>query len=358
MSIAVWEKYLRGATSLPFQSSFVVGLRSITTQLQLNYSSMSSTITLNNGLKAPLVGLGLWKIPNAVAASQVYNAIKLGYRLFDGAADYGNEVEVGQGIKQALDEGLVKRDELFIVSKLWNTFHHPNNVKLALDKTLKDLQLEYLDLYYIHFPIAQAFVPFEKSYPPGFGITEEFEFEDVPIIETYRALEEAHAAGKIKAIGVSNFNGALLQDLLRGAKVKPSALQIEHHPYLVQPRLVEYAQRSGLWVVAYSSFGPQSFVELDHPKVKDLQPLFDHEVINTIAKAHGKQPSQVLLRWATQRGLGVIPKSSNKDRLLDNLTVEDFDLTQEELDKISALDQGLRFNDPWDWKNAGIPTFV
>lgn len=319
---------------------------------------MVSVITLNNGLKAPLVGLGLWKIPQDTAASQVYNAIKLGYRLFDGAADYGNEVEVGQGIKQAIDEGIVTREELFVVSKLWNTFHSPNNVKIGLQKTLSDLQLDYLDLYYIHFPIAQAFVPIDKSYPPGFGITEEFEFEEVPIIETYRALEEAHAAGKIRAIGVSNFSGALLQDLLRAANVKPSALQIEHHPYLVQPRLVEYAQKQGLQVVAYSSFGPQSFIELDHPKVKGLKPLFEHEVIKTIAEKHAKQPSQVLLRWATQRGLAVIPKSSNKNRLLENLHVQDFDLSKEELEKISGLDEGIRFNDPWDWKNAGIPTFV
>lgn len=319
---------------------------------------MASYITLNNGLKAPAVGLGLWKLPKETAAEQVYNAIKLGYRLFDGASDYGNEVEVGLGIKKALDEGLVKREELFIVSKLWNTFHHPTNVKIGLEKSLKDLQLDYIDLFYIHFPIAQAFVPIETLYPPNFGLTEEFVFEDVPLLETYKALESAHDEGKIKAIGISNFSGALVQDLLRGARIKPSALQIEHHPYLVQPRLVEYAQKQGLWVVAYSSFGPQSFFELDHPKAKNLTTLFENEIIKKISENHNKKPSQVLLRWSTQRGLGVIPKSSNKDRLLENLHVEDFDLTKEEIEQISSLDEGIRFNDPWDWKDTGIPTFI
>lgn len=322
---------------------------------------MSSLFTLNNGLKVPLVGLGLWKIPRDTAADQVYNAIKLGYRLFDGAADYGNEIEVGQGIKRALDEGLVERKDLFIVSKLWNTFHAPSSVKIGLDKTLKDLGLDYLDLYYIHFPIATEFVPVETKYPPAFGVDDNapFVFEDVPIIETYRALEEAVDAGKVKSLGISNFPGALIQDLLRHKlKYPPSALQIEHHPYLVQPRLVKYAQDLKMLVVAYSSFGPQSFVELNHPKVANVAKLFEHDVINSIAKAHGKEPSQVLLRWATQRGLAVIPKSSNPDRLLQNLQVENFDLTEEEIQKISDLDIGLRFNDPYDWKNQGIPTFI
>ncbi|KAH3664338.1 hypothetical protein WICMUC_005723 [Wickerhamomyces mucosus] len=321
---------------------------------------MSSYVTLSNGLKAPLVGLGLWKIPTDTAADQVYNAIKLGYRLFDGAADYGNEVQVGEGIKRAIGEGIVKREDLIVVSKLWNTFHSPSNVKIALDKTLKDLNLEYLDLYYIHFPIATKFIPIEEKYPPAFGDPNApFEFEDAPIIDTWRALEKEVDAGRIKSLGISNFPGALIQDLLRHKlSHRPVALQIEHHPYLVQPRLIEYAKRENLQVVAYSSFGPQSFVELNHPKVEKVPKLFDHDVIKSIASKHNKETSQILLRWATQRGLAVIPKSSNKDRLLQNLHVEDFDLSEDDIKQISDLDIGLRFNDPWDWKNSGIPTFI
>lgn len=306
----------------------------------------------------PSVGFGCWKVDKATCADTIYNAIKVGYRLFDGAEDYGNEKEVGEGINRALDEGLVARDELFVVSKLWNSFHDPKNVEKALDRTLSDLKVDYLDLFLIHFPIAFKFVPFEEKYPPGFycGDGDKFIYEDVPIIDTWRALEKMVEKGKIRSIGISNFPGALIQDLLRGAKIKPAVLQIEHHPYLQQPRLIEYVQSQGIAITAYSSFGPQSFVELNHPRVNDVKPLFEHDVIKSVAEKANKTPAQVLLRWATQRGLAVIPKSNNPDRLLSNLKVNDFDLSQEDFKEISKLDIELRFNNPWDWDK--IPTFV
>lgn len=306
----------------------------------------------------PSVGFGCWKVDNATCADTIYNAIKVGYRLFDGAEDYGNEKEVGEGINRAIDEGLVARDELFVVSKLWNSFHDPKNVEKALDRTLSDLKVDYLDLFLIHFPIAFKFVPFEEKYPPGFycGDGDKFHYEDVPLIDTWRALEKLVEKGKIRSIGISNFSGALIQDLLRSAKIKPAVLQIEHHPYLQQPRLIEYVQSQGIAITAYSSFGPQSFVELNHPRVKDVKPLFEHDVIKSVADKVKKTPAQVLLRWATQRGLAVIPKSNNPDRLLSNLKVNDFDLSQEDFQEISKLDIELRFNNPWDWDK--IPTFI
>jgi D-xylose reductase len=154
--------------------------------------------------------------------------------------------------------------------------------------------------------------------------------------------------GLARSIGISNFQGSLVLDLLRYAKIRPATLQIEHHPYLVQATLVQLAKSEGIAVTAYSSFGPQSFLELEWQKAKDTPLLFDHPVVVKAAEKHGKTPAQVLLRWATQRGLAVIPKSNHEERLKQNLEVTGFDLEDEEVEAISGLDKGLRFNNPTD----------
>ncbi|SMN17925.1 similar to Saccharomyces cerevisiae YHR104W GRE3 Aldose reductase involved in methylglyoxal, d-xylose, arabinose, and galactose metabolism [Maudiozyma saulgeensis] len=328
---------------------------------------MSALVTLNNGLKMPLVGLGCWKIPNKVCAEQVYDAIKLGYRLFDGATDYGNEVEVGQGIRRAIDEKIVTRADLFVVSKLWNSFHHPEHVKINVKRNLKDLGLDYLDLYYIHFPIAFKYVPIEEKYPPGFysGVKEEAQgiigTENVSLADTYHAMEALVDEGLIKSIGISNYNGGLVQDVLNYCKIKPVALQIEHHPYLTQPHLTEFCKLHQIQVVAYSSFGPQSYVELKSDVALETVPLFEHPTVKKIAVAHGSNitTSQVLLRWATQQGVAIIPKSSKKERLVANLKIDEaLTLTDDELRQINDLNKNLRFNDPWDWMNMKFPIFA
>ncbi|AET40251.1 trifunctional aldehyde reductase/xylose reductase/glucose 1-dehydrogenase (NADP(+)) Ecym_5508 [Eremothecium cymbalariae DBVPG len=320
------------------------------------------TYTLNNGMKMPVVGLGCWKLSADVAATQVYEAIKLGYRLFDGALCYGNEKEIGVGIKQAINEGLVKREDLFIVSKLWCNFHHPDHVKLALQRTLNDLGLDYVDLYYIHFPLPIKYVPLEEKYPPEMYTGEEdrrnniVSEQQVPILDTYRAMEKLVDEGLVKSLGLSNFQACLIQDLLRGARIKPVALQVELHPYLSQERLVTYAQSKDIQVVAYSTFGPLSFLELGNSAAKDVTPLLEHEIVLNIAKKHDVTPSQVILRWATQRGIAVIPKSSKKERLLNNLNSDKaLTLSDSEMSDIFSLNKNLRFLDPWDW--ARLPGF-
>jgi len=289
----------------------------------------SPTIKLSSGYDMPQVGFGLWKVDNNTCADTVYNAIKTGYRLFDGACDYGNEKEAGQGVKRAIDEGLVKRSDLFLVSKLWNSFHDQERVGPICRKQLADWGIDYFDLYIVHFPVALRYVDPEVRYPPGWQYSEkegDVQQSKATIQETWQAMEKLVDEGLAKSIGVSNFQGSLLMDLLRYARVRPATLQIEHHPYLVQETLLKLAQSEGIAVTAYSSFGPQSFVELGWDSAHNTPTLFEHDVVKKIAEKTKKSTAQVLLRWATQRGLAVIPKSNNQSRLEANLRVTDFDL--------------------------------
>ncbi|KAH9216258.1 putative NAD(P)H-dependent D-xylose reductase xyl1 [Leptodontidium sp. 2 PMI_412] len=310
-----------------------------------------ASIKLNTGHDMPQVGFGLWKVANATCADTVYNAIKVGYRLFDGACDYGNETEAGEGVTRAIKEGLVKREDLFIVSKLWNSFHDGDQVEKICRKQLADWGIDYFDLYIVHFPVALKYVDPSVRYPPGWAVDgkDDVQTSNASIQETWQAMETVKEKGLAKSIGVSNFQGSLILDLLRYAKVRPATLQIEHHPYLVQPTLLALAKEQGIAVTAYSSFGPQSFIELEWQKAKDTPVLFEHPVIVAIAEKVKKTPAQVLLRWATQRGLAVIPKSNDPKRLLQNLEVTDFDIADEDLKAISGLDRHLRFNNPTDY---------
>ncbi|KAK0657293.1 NADP-dependent oxidoreductase domain-containing protein [Cercophora newfieldiana] len=304
-------------------------------------------IKLSSGYDMPQVGFGLWKVDNAVAADTVYEAIKAGYRLFDGAADYGNEVECGQGVARAIADGLVKREELFIVSKLWNTFHDGERVEPIVRKQLADWGLEYFDLYLIHFPVALEYVDPAVRYPPGWHYEgDEIRPSKATIQETWTAMEGLVAAGLSKSIGISNFQAQLIYDLLRYAKIRPATLQIEHHPYLVQQELLNLAKREGIAVTAYSSFGPASFLEFNMQHAVKLTPLIQDDTIKSIAAKYNRDPSQVLLRWATQRGLAIIPKSTRPALISSNLASIEFDLSEEDIAKISAFNRGIRFNQP------------
>ncbi|PPQ94399.1 hypothetical protein CVT25_002487 [Psilocybe cyanescens] len=303
-------------------------------------------VKLNSGQEIPQIGFGLWKVTENTA-DVVYNAIKVGYRLFDGAFDYGNEKEAGVGVKRAIDEGIVKREDLTIVSKLWNTFHEKERVEPIVRQQLEWWGLEYFDIFYIHFPVALQYVDPKDSYPSGWNNLEGKVVQSkAPIQETWEAMENLVDLGLAKSIGVSNFQGALLMDLLRYARIRPSILQVEIHPYLTQEAIVEYAQSEGIAVTAYSSLGPASFVELQWDNAKSAVPLSVHPIITSIASNHNKTPAQVVFRWATQRGLLIIPKSNDPKRLQENLESASFDLTNDEVKQISSLNINLRFNNP------------
>lgn len=321
---------------------------------------MSSSIRLTSGAELPSVGLGLWKIENCSTAEIVATAIEAGYRHFDGASDYGNEQEAGQGVQRALTRGMCTRDQLWITSKLWNTYHRAEHVRPAAQRSLRDWGLEYFDLYLIHFPIPLAYVPIEQRYPPGWlydpaAADPKMVADAVRISETWQAMEDLVDRGLVKHIGISNFGVSLIRDLLSYARIRPEVLQVESHPYLVQEKLLRYCQQEGIVYTAFSPLGAGSYVSLNMATRE--QSVLNEPRVAAIAKLHGKTPAQIVLRWGVQRGTALVPKSSRRERLIENLNIFDFQLTDEEMKQISNLDRRLRFNDPGVFCEQAFHTF-
>lgn len=317
-------------------------------------------LNLTSGHKLPVIGLGLWKVELSAVAELVVNAARCGYRHFDSASDYGNERETGEGLRRVLSDGLCRRDELWITSKLWNTYHRPEHVRPAAERSLRDLGLDYLDLYFIHFPIALAYVPFEKRYPPGWLFDPDVEHpamkpDRVPLSETWGAMEELVQAGLVRDIGVCNFGTSLLRDLMSYATIPPAVLQIESHPYLAQHKLVRFCQEQQIGVTAFSPLGALSYLSLQMAK-QDESVLKD-EVIQKIAARHGRTPAQIVLRWGIQRGTAVVPKTTRVERLRENIAVFDFVLTDADMHEIDSLDRNRRFNDPGNFCETAFNTF-
>ncbi len=317
-------------------------------------------LKLRTGDAIPVMGLGVWKVDNPATATLVQEAIACGYRHFDCACDYGNEAEVGAGLRKAFQSGQCTREDLWITSKLWNTYHRAEHVRMAAEKSLADLQLDYLDLYLIHFPIALQYVPIEHRYPPGWFFDPDvpnprMHADQVPICDTWHAMEDLVRAGLVKNIGVSNFGCSLLRDLLSHAEVPPAVLQVESHPYLVQEKLLRFCQEENMVYTAFSPLGALSYFELGMAKPGDS--LLEVPAVRQAAARHGKTPAQILLRWGVQRRTVVIPKTSKPARLRENLAVFDFELSREEMTQISELDQHRRFNDPGDFCETAFNTF-
>lgn len=314
-----------------------------------NMFANCQTVPLETGGQMPSVGLGLWKIDKPKTAETVRSAIECGYRHVDAACDYGNEQEAGAGVRQSLASGVCSRDQLWVTSKLWNTYHRPQHVRPAAERTLADLGLEYLDLYLVHFPISLKYVSIEHRYPPGWlfdpGVDNpKMMPESVPIRDTWEAMEKLLESGLVRHIGISNFGCALIRDLLSYARIRPSVLQVESHPYLVQSKLLRYCQQERIAYTAFSPLGAGSYIPLGMATEGDS--VLNEPIIKDIAATHYKTAAQVVLRWGVQRGTAIVPKTGRVDRLRENIDLFDFALTEQDMHSIDLLDRHQRFNDP------------
>jgi len=262
-----------------------------------------NTVTLNNGVKMPQLGLGVWRVPEEEAAAVVKKAIEVGYTSIDTAAIYKNETGVGKAVKQAG----VNREDLFITSKVWNTDQGYDKTIAAFEASLERLGMDYLDLYLIHWPM-----PNSDMY-----------------IDTYKALEKLYRDGRVRAIGISNFEPEHLQRLMEATEIKPVLNQVECHPYFAQNELKQFCKQHNIFVEAYSPLDQGGDV-------------LTNEAVTTIAQKHGKTPAQVVLRWHLQNDTITIPKSVTPSRIEENFQVFDFELTTEDMTAINVLDQGLR----------------
>jgi 2,5-diketo-D-gluconate reductase A len=260
-------------------------------------------ITLNSGQKIPQLGLGVYKVTQDIADTLMIQAIEAGYRRIDTAALYDNELEVGSGLRKSG----IPREELFVTTKIWNDRQGYANALEAIDESLDRLKLDYIDMLLIHWP-----KPAQNLY-----------------VDTWRAFEEVLAGGRVKGIGVSNFMPAHLDNLLANSNVVPALNQVELNPGFQQPELRAYNAAHGIATEAWSPIGRNKFAE--------------NPVMLGISGAHGKSVTQVIIRWHIQLGNLVIPKTSNPDRLVENIDVFDFELSPEEMAAIATLDTGVRY---------------
>lgn len=269
--------------------------------MKLKEENKMQTITLNNGVEMPQLGFGVYQIPLEETAEAVYQAIKVGYRLIDTASIYGNEKETGEGIKRAINEGLVTREELFVTSKLFILQAPEEKAAETIEHSLKVMGLDYLDLYLIHQPYGD-------------------------IYGAWRSMVAAQKAGKLRAIGISNFKSAKMIEFVGLNEVKPQINQIEVNPWNQRVEDQEWHEKYGVQVEAWAPFA------------EGRHDLFTNPVLAEIGQQYGKSVGQVVLRWLIQRGIVALAKSVRPERMAENIAIFDFELSKADLEKIAALD--------------------
>ncbi|MFM7640338.1 MAG: aldo/keto reductase [Cyanobium sp.] len=299
-------------------------------------------IALANGDSLPALGLGTWRAEPSAVGAAVRQALELGYRHIDAAAIYGNEAEIGEALAQAFADGVVRREDPWITSKLWSDCHAPEDVRPALERTLADLRLSQLDLYLMHWPVVlRAGVSFPEKGDDLVAL------EQLPLARTWAAMEDLQAAGLCRHIGVSNFSQAKLQGLLAGARLAPAMNQVERHPYLQQPQLLAFCQEHGIALTAYSPLGAG---RTDRPS-----PVLADPEILALAAELGATPAQVALAWGLACGTVVIPKALSPEHLAANLAAQDLELSPEAMARLARLERGQRFVDGSFWFPPGSP---
>lgn len=294
------------------------------------------TLQFDNKDSMHAIGLGTWKATGNDVKEAVKDALNTGYRHIDTAAVYGNEKEIGEALAEVFAEGKILREDVFITSKLWNDAHQEGYVIPALQKSLDRLQLDYLDLYLVHWPVA---------FKPGVNFPQKpadfLSLEEVPLMETWKDMELAKEMRLTRHIGVSNFSDVKLKELVSKAKVKPEVNQVELHPLLQQDDLLAYCKKKGIHVTAYSPLG--SGDRSPEMKGKDEPNLLEIPQIKEIARKHNASEGQVLINWHTQRGTAAIPKSTSKDHIEENFKAARIQLDDDDMKTIAGLDECRRF---------------
>jgi alcohol dehydrogenase (NADP+) len=298
--------------------------------------------------KMPILGLGTWLSSKGEVHGAVSEAIKIGYRHIDCARLYENEAEIGLAVKDSISDGIVKREDLWITSKLWNSSHGKKNVIPALKKTLKDLRLTYLDLYLIHWP-----VPLKKGVRFPKNARDFIPPEACPLENTWQGMEACREQGLARHIGVSNFSIKQIERILSQSKCPIEVNQIEMHPLLQRPKMLVFCKKYNIILTAFSPLGTQ-----DREKVlkqADIPDFLHDPSIIEIAQKHNATTAQIVLAWACMRPTSVIPKSVHSNRILENFKAAEIELSGPEMDKINSMNRNFRFVTGEIWTIPGSP---